>query len=91
MRCSYCRKEISLSARICPYCHKNTAESQLNTVQLGLPLFICGVLGWVLGDFFFGFFYGAGVGLVLGILWIVLSGKQRTRIVTQARDDTKNL
>jgi len=54
-------------------------------------MFICGLLGWVFGDFFFGFFYGAGVGLVLGILWIALSREQRSRIVTQARYDTKNL
>ena len=67
MKCLHCRKQISVAASICPWCHQETRTSQTyHILVVGLGT-IGGVLGFLVASIV-GALVGGLIGMVIGFV-----------------------
>ena len=76
MKCLSCGEEISLIAKVCPHCHRDTkASNDAQGAMFGLAV-IGAIIGYIINDLF-GAFIGAIIvgGVGGGIAYIVYQSK----------------
>ena len=73
MRCSGCGKDIPVTGQVCPYCQRDKSTDQTQHTLITICVLGCVGVGYFVGGFS-GLLWGAGVGIVLGVIVALSAG-----------------